>query len=154
MNENRALFCASLLLVGCLSNVVALKPEAKSVTIVHETDKPIRCKLLGKISGTSRDTDDKAAQTGAENDFRNQAADEGGNFALIEAERHGPVGTSSQKDYFVGGRALLCETEETEEAAAKAEAAEKEEKAKAEADAEAKAEAEKKAQDDEKKSKK
>ena len=155
MVKKQALFVLSVLLqTGCLSNVVALKPEAKSVQMVHETDRPIRCKLLAKISGTSRDTDDKAAQTGAENDFRNHAAEEGGNFALVEAERHGPVGTSSQKDYFVGGRALLCETEEMEEAQAKADAEAKEQKEKAASEAAEKEAAEKKEQADAKKAKK
>lgn len=111
-----------LLVTACLSNVVALSPKAEAVTIVRETDKPLRCEVRGKISGTSRSSDEKEARTGAENDFRNQAAELNANFALVEAERHGPVGTSSQQDYFFGGKALLCQTEEMEAASEKAEA--------------------------------
>jgi hypothetical protein len=135
-----------------LSNVVALTPEAKNVTIVHETDKPLRCDVLGKITGTSRSTDGKAAQTGAENDFRNQAAQyEGANFALVETERNNRVGTSDQRDVFLGGKALRCMTEEMEEEQAKKEAAEKAQKEKEAADASAKEAEEKKAEADEKK---
>ena len=150
-----ALFVVSALLSGCLSNVVALTPEAKNVTIVHETDKPLRCDVLGKISGTSRSTDAKAAQTGAENDFRNQAATFEANYALVETERNNRVGTSDQRDVFLGGKALRCTTDEMEEAQAKKEAQAKEQKEKEEAEAkakeEAKAEEEKKAAEEEKK---
>ena len=54
MTKKLALCLLTALLPGCLSNVVTLKPEAKSIAIVHETDKPLRCDVLGKISGMSR----------------------------------------------------------------------------------------------------
>jgi hypothetical protein len=148
----KALFVTSAVLTGCLSNIVALTPEAKNVQIVHETDKPIRCDVLGKISGTSRSTDAKEAQTGAENDFRNQAAAfEEANFALVETERNNRVGTSDQRDVFLGGKALRCMTEEIEEEQAKAEAEAKEQKEKEEAEAKAKAEEEEQAKAEEEK---
>jgi len=134
MSENRALFVACFLLPACLSNTVALAPEAKGVTLVRESERPLHCKVLKRISGTSRSSNEASARTGAENDLRNQAAELKGNFALVENERGGPVGTSSQRDYFVGGKALLCQTEEMEEADEKAEAEAKEKEAPADAE--------------------
>ena len=128
MLEKRALFILSVLIPGCLGNTVALEPEATKVTLVREGERPLHCKSLGKISGTSRASDEKAARAGAENDFRNQAAKLKGNFALLEAERGGPVGTSSERSFFIGGKALHCETEAMQEAADAAEAKEQAQK--------------------------
>ena len=114
----------TLLIPGCFGGTVALSPEAKSVTLVRASDRPLHCKPLGKITGSSKSTDAKLAKAGAENDFRNQAAELQANYAFIEAERSGPVGTSSQHDAFIGGKALRCQTEAMEDAADKA-AAEK-----------------------------
>lgn len=143
MSLARASLC--FLLTGCLSNVVALQPRAEGVKIVRETDKPLHCEVRGKISGTSRSSDQKEARAGAENDFRNQAAELKANFALIEAERGGPVGTGTQHDAFIGGKALFCRTEEMEEAEAKAEAAQREAREKEAAEREQREEEEKKA---------
>ena len=136
--NQRAWFVVCALLPACLGNVVALQPKAQSVKIVRETDRPLRCKVLGKISGTSRSSDEKEARAGAENDFRNQAADLNGNFALVEAQRGGQVGTGSLHDSFIGGKALICETEEMEEAQDKADAAAREARDKADAEREQK----------------
>jgi Domain of unknown function (DUF4156) len=150
MLKPRALLCLSVLSAcffpGCFPNVVALEPKAEGVKIVHETDKPLRCEVQGKISGTSRSADEKEGRTGAENDFRNHAAALKANFAFVEHERNGPVGTSSQKDYYLGGKALICQTEAMEEAEDKAQAAEREQKEKAEAEREQKEADEKKEQ--------
>jgi hypothetical protein len=127
---NKTLVIACLLLPGCFGTVATLQPNAKSVTVVHETDKPLHCEVLGKISGTSRSTDQKEARQGAENDFRNKAAALKGNFALIEAERGGQVGTGAEHDAYLGGRALFCQTEEMEEAKEKEEAAAREQREK------------------------
>jgi len=144
MTKKFALCLLTALLPGCLSNVVTLKPEAKSISIVHETDKPLRCDVLGKISGMSRSNDGKEAQTGAENDFRNQASEfEGANYAFVETERNNRVGTSDQRDAFLGGKALRCMTDEMEEAEAKKEAEAKQKQEKAEEEAKAKEEAKK-----------
>lgn len=151
MNRTSFILCA--LLPGCLGNVVPLQPKAQKVQIVHETDKPLHCEVLGKISGTSRSSDVKEARTGAENDFRNQAAELKGNFALIEAERGGQVGTGSLNDAYIGGKALLCQTEEMEEAKEKADAAAREQKDKEEAERQQKEADEKKAAKEKKKSK-
>jgi hypothetical protein len=152
MTKKLALCVLTALLPGCLSNVVTLKPEAKSITIVNETTKPLRCDVLGKISGMSRSTDGKEAQTGAENDFRNQASEfEGANFAFVETERNNRVGTSDQRDVFLGGKALRCMTDEMEEAEEKKAAADKEAKEKAEADEKAKEEEKQAAAAEEKK---
>jgi hypothetical protein len=151
MLKKRALFVVSIALPGCFANVVALEPKAQAVKVVHESDKPLHCDVLGKITGQSRSNDEKAARQGAENDFRNQAAELNANFAFIEAERSGPVGTSSQHDVFIGGKALRCQTEEMEEAADKAAAAEREQKEKVAAEREQK-EAEEKARAKDKKS--
>jgi len=142
--HRRAWLTVPLLVTACFSNVVVLSPKAEGVKIVRESDKPLRCEVRGKISGTSRSADEKEAKSGAENDIRNQAAEPDANFALVEAERHGPVGTSSQLDYFLGGKALFCQTEEMEATADKAEAEardkrEQEESAQKEKEAEEKA---------------
>ena len=112
----------SAFLPACFGNSVALEPRAHGVTLVHESDRPLHCKALGRISGTSTSDEEKGARAGAENDFRNQAAELKGNFALVEAARGGPVGTSSERNYFIGGKALLCQTEAMEDAQEKAEA--------------------------------
>jgi hypothetical protein len=155
MLKKSRLLIVSLVLPGCFSNVVALEPKAQSVTLVHESDKPLHCEVKGKISGTSRSANKQEAETGAANDFRNHAAELKANFAFIEAERSGPVGTSSQQDVFIGGKALLCETEAMEEAQDKADAAAREQKEKTDAEQEQKADDQKKAEaKDKKKSKK
>ena len=79
----KALFVGLVVLPGCLDNVAVLEPKAESVKVVRETDKPLRCDVLGKISGTSRSDDEKAARKGAENDFRNHAAELKANFAGV-----------------------------------------------------------------------
>jgi len=154
MTNKHALLVVATLLPGCFSNVVALEPKAEKVKIVHETDRPLHCDVKGKITGSSRSADEKEGRTGAENDFRNHAAELKANFAFVDAERNGPVGTSSQKDYFLGGKALYCQTEEMEDADEKAAAAAREQKEKADAEREQKEADEKKAAKDKKKPKK
>ena len=144
----------ALVLPGCLDSTVALSPEAKSVTLVHESDRPLHCKALGKITGTSKNTDGKLAKIGAENDFRNSAADLKANYAVVEAENGGPVGTSTERNSFLGGEALLCQTEAMEDADEKAAAEAQEKKEKEDADREQAAADEKKAQAEAKKHKK
>ncbi|MEO8900368.1 MAG: DUF4156 domain-containing protein [Polyangiaceae bacterium] len=109
-----------LFLAGCLGGTVALSPEAKSVTLVREGDRPLHCKALGKITGSSKSSDEKLAKAGAENDFRNHAAELKANFAVVESENGGPVGTSTQRNSFLGGQALLCQTEAMQDADDKA----------------------------------
>jgi hypothetical protein len=144
----------SALAPACFSNVVALEPNASKVKVVHETDKPLHCEVLGKINGMSRSADEKEGHTGAENDFRNHAAELKANYAYVEAERSGLVGTSSQKDYFVGGKALMCQTEEMEEAQDKQAAAARDAKDKADEEQKQKEAEEKQAAKDKKKGKK
>jgi hypothetical protein len=141
----KALVVVSVVLPGCFANVAVLEPKAAGIKVVHESDKPLRCQVLGKISGTSRSDDEKEARQGAENDFRNHAAELKANFAFIEAERSGPVGTSSQHDVFIGGKALRCQTEEMEEAEEKQAKSEREQKEKADAEREQKEAEEKQA---------
>lgn len=154
MSKKRALFAAAVCLPGCFGTVVALAPEAKNVTIVHETDKPLHCEVLGKIHGRSRSSDEKEAKIGAENDFRNRAAELNGNFAYVEAQRGGQVGTGAEYDAFIGGKALRCRTEEMEEAEEKKAVAAREAKEKEEAELKEKEAEEKKAKAEEKKAKK
>ena len=141
----------TLLLPGCLGGTVALSPQAKSVTLVRESDRPLHCKALGKITGSSKSTDEKLAKAGAENDFRNQAAELKANFAVVELENGGPVGTSGERKSFLGGEALLCQTEAMEDAEEKKAAEAQEKKEKEDADREQQEADEKKAQADEKK---
>lgn len=128
---------------GCLSDVVALEPKAGGVKVVHETDKPLHCDVLGKINGRSRSSDENEGRTGAENDFRNHAADLKANFALVESERSAPVGTGSQREHNLQGKALGCRTDEMEAEQEKAEAAAREAKEKEAAEQDAKAAEEK-----------
>ena len=151
MSNQRVFVVVSLLLPACLGNVVPLEPRAEKVQLVRETDKPLHCEMRGKISGTSRSSDEKEARVGAENDFRNQAADLKANFALIEAERGGQVGTGSLHDRFIGGKALFCQTDELEEAQEKAAAAAREAKEKEAAEREQKEAEEKKSKAKDKK---
>lgn len=151
----KALVVVSVVLPGCFANVAVLEPKAAGIKVVHESDKPLRCQVLGKISGSSRSDDEKEARQGAENDFRNHAAELKANFAFIEAERSGPVGTSSQHDVFIGGKALRCQTEEMEEAEEKQAKSEREQKEQADAEREQKeAEEKKQAAKDKKSAKK
>jgi hypothetical protein len=146
MSSSRALLVVSVVSVvlpGCLSNTVALAPEAKSVTLVRESDRPLHCKVLGKITGSSRSSDEKLAKEGAENDLRNHAAELKANYALVESENGGRVGTSNERDAFLGGKALLCRTDAMDEADEKAAAAEQEKKEKEVAEREQKEQAEK-----------
>ncbi len=136
-------FCA---LPACLGGTVALAPEAKSVTLVREGDRPLHCKSLGKITGSSSNSDEKLAKTGAENDFRNHAAELKANFAVVESENGGPVGTSTERNSFLGGQALLCQTEAMQDAAEKADADAQEKKEKADSDREQQEQDEKKEQ--------
>jgi len=148
MLKNSTLLVVSLLLPGCFGGGPALSPEAKGVTLVRESDRPLHCKFLGKINADSRDSDEKVARAGAETEFRNQAAAMKANFALIEADRASYVGTSTQRDIFLGGKALLCQTDAMEEANDKVEAkkraeAEQQDTAREEKEAEEKAEEQK-----------
>jgi len=146
MLKKRALLVVSIVLPGCFANVATLEPRAEGIQVVHESDKPLRCDVLGKITGRSRSDNEQEARKGAENDFRNQAAELQANYAFIEAERSGPVGTSSQHDAFIGGKALRCQTEAMEEAEDKAAAAKREQKEKDDAEREQKDADEKKSQ--------
>ena len=153
MLKKRALFVVSVLLPAC-GSVVALSPKAASVTLVHESDRPLHCKFLGKINGSSRSSDEKEARQGAENDLRNRAADLKANFAFAEVERIGRVGTSSEQDAFVAGSALLCQTEAMEDAQEKANEKAQAQKEQDEADAKQKEQDEKKQDKKDKNSKK
>ena len=59
MSKSHALLLMPLFFCGCLPEVVALNPNAANVKVVHETDKPLRCEVLGKIQGMSRSSDQK-----------------------------------------------------------------------------------------------
>lgn len=143
MSAAGALLAIVALAGGCIfGNVVALEPGAKNVKIVRESDKPLHCEFLGRISGTSRSGEEKEAREGARNDFRNHAAELKANFALIEAEQSSRVGTSQNRDYFLRGQALSCKTDEMIEAEEKKEeearVAKEEQEAKEQAEREAK----------------
>src|SRR5262249_39164761 len=127
MKSARILCILSVLLPAC-GHMVALEPEAKSVELIHESDRPLHCKVLGKITGQARSSSEKEAREGAENDFRNHAAELKANYAMIDNENGGKMGTSSEINSFIGGKALKCQTEAMEEAEEKAKAKAKEEK--------------------------
>ena len=116
MTQSASFYLLALLSAGCVFNsVTKLDPKAANVELVRETDKPTDCKLLGKITGTSHADTEKEAKKGAENDLRNQTAKLKGNFALVESQRGGPVGTTSQREVVIQGRALFCKTLEMQQ---------------------------------------
>lgn len=116
MNKILPLTLVAVLLPGCFFNsVVKLKPEAEKVQLVPETEKPSECKFMGKIAGRSHADEEKEAKQGAENDFRNKAAALKANFAVIENVRGGRVGTTSQRDVVINGKAYACKTLEMQE---------------------------------------
>ena len=153
MLKTPTLLVVSLLLPDCFGSVATLTPQAGGVTLVRDSDRPLHCKFLAKINGTSRSSDEKVAREGAENDFRNHAAELNANFAVAEVERPSRVGTSGEQDFFIGGTAQLCQTEAMEEAKDKADAdaeaqqekADEAQKEKADADLKAQEQADKKA---------
>jgi hypothetical protein len=110
-----ALLVLSCALGGCVTeSIVETRPGAAKVTIVNEVDKPFRCKTLADIHGTSRSTDEAKAKAGAQNDFKNKAASFRANYALVENENSGNVGTSTIREVFIRGKALRCEDPEKE----------------------------------------
>lgn len=139
---------ALVLLPSCVFNSVKkLEPEAEHVTVVTDASRPIDCRVLGKINGSSHADDQKHAHQGAENELRNQAAKMKANFALIETDRNGPVGTTKQVEVFLTGKALACRTPEMEAEEEKRHEAElkaKEEKEQREAEEKERKEAEEK----------
>ncbi len=102
-----AMFAAFALAAGC-AGPVALRADAKSIPVVHESDKPLHCKVIAEIAGRGRGKDQAAANQNAMNEFRNSAADHKATHALIESETGGPVGTTDSMQAFVGGKALQC----------------------------------------------
>ncbi len=156
MPHAKSLLWLSVLLPSCFfASVSKLSPEGKQVEVVRETTRPVNCEILEKINGTSRADDEKTAREGAENDFRNKAADLKANFALIEVERSQKVGTTSTREVFIGGKALFCRTLEMEAAEekkreqAQAEKEEKERKAQEEKERKEQEEKDKKAVEEE-----
>jgi hypothetical protein len=113
MARTIALLALSCALGGCVTeSIVQARPAASKVTIVNEVDKPFRCKTLADIHGTSRSTDEAKAKVGAQNDFKNQAAKFRANYAMVEAENSGNIGSSTMKEVFIRGKALRCEEPE------------------------------------------
>jgi hypothetical protein len=149
MRKN-ALFLALPLTLfpGCVfDSVTKLEPEAEHITLVNEVDRPTNCKVLGKIQGSSRSSETKQARKGAENEFRNQALKLKANYALIENDRGGHVGTTTQQEVVLNGKALYCKTLEMEtkeeEAKEKARVEKEEKERKAQEEKERKAEEDK-----------
>lgn len=99
--------CLVLAVPAC-AGAVALRPDAKSIPVVHETDKPLHCKVVAEIVGNAQGKDQAAARESAMNEFRNSAADHKATHALVETETGGPVGTTDAMKAFVGGKALQC----------------------------------------------
>jgi hypothetical protein len=100
---------------GCVTeSIVQARPAASKVTIVNDTDKPFNCKVLADIHGESESSDEAKAKTGAQNDFKNKAAGFRANYAWVEAENSGNVGTSTIRRVFIRGKALRCPEPEKE----------------------------------------
>ena len=87
--------CSLVLGVGCVENIVEVRPQAAAVKVVKEDDRPFRCTIVGDIHGVARSQDEAKARKGAENDMRNQAASLRGNYAMVEIDRAKNVGITS-----------------------------------------------------------
>ncbi|MGE5783997.1 MAG: DUF4156 domain-containing protein [Myxococcales bacterium] len=148
MSKTSPIILLAFVSSACFFNsVTKLDAEAKHVHLVTDTDKPSECKFLGKITATSHADDEKLARQGAENELRNRAAELRGNFAVIEQARGGRIGTTSQREVVINGKAYHCRTLDMqvaeEEKAAQALAEKEEREAKAEAEEQARLEEEK-----------
>ena len=106
-----ALLFLPFALQGCVhENFVELGQAAAKVKAVRESDKPLRCKVLGEVHGVSRAQSEDKARQGAENDLRNQASQfVKANYVLIEIDRPKPIGTTTYREVFLGGKALACD---------------------------------------------
>jgi hypothetical protein len=111
MKKTFVALMSTTVLYGCVvqENIVQVLPQAAAVKLVKEDDKPLRCKVLGEIHGTSRSQDQDKAHKGAENDIKNQAAALKANYALVEIDRSGNIGSTNYREAFLGGKALKCE---------------------------------------------
>gem|GEM_PF-2337708 len=100
-----------LLAPACLFNSVAkLSDEGKPVQLVRETTAPVNCRVIEKITGSSKSDKEEEAFEGARNDFRNNAGRLKANYALVESERASNVGTTQTREVFIQGKALNCTT--------------------------------------------
>jgi Domain of unknown function (DUF4156) len=102
-------FSAMLFACAYREKLVKVEPGAQDVKVVKPDDKPFRCKVLGDVQGSSRSEDKDKARSGAENDLKNRTAALKGNYAVIEADRSNPVGTTSYTETVLAGKALQCE---------------------------------------------
>src|SRR5450432_2866254 len=110
MRKTLVVLVSCALFSGCIAeSMVEVRPQASGVKLVREDDKPFRCKIVGDVHGTSRAADEAKAHRGAENDMKNQAASLKANYAMIEIDRAKNIGTTSYKEVFLGGKALVCD---------------------------------------------
>jgi hypothetical protein len=126
MNANLLLFPVLVFGVPCCAGPVELRADARSIPIVHETDKPLHCKVVADIVGNAQGKDEAAARESARNQFLNAAADHKATHALVLSESSGPVGTTDGVKAFVGGKALQCTENPPDEEASDAGSAEAE----------------------------
>ena len=91
-----------------------LRPEAASVQVVSESDKPLHCQTLGTITGKASADTEQAARDAAVIAFRNEAGKRNANYALITQENGGKVGTTGSSQVALVGKALKCTDSEAE----------------------------------------
>ena len=103
-----AIGSSSVLACAYSEKVVKASPEAMTVKVVRQDDKPFHCDVLGDIQGSSRAEDKDKARGGAENELRNHTYGLKGNYAVIETDRSNPVGASGYTETVLIGKALKC----------------------------------------------
>jgi len=105
---------ASVGLMGC--SAIQLNPNAHRV-IASRNAAPKGCKYLGSVVGSQGNfftggwTSNKNLAEGSMNDMKNKAANMGGNYIQIEADRAGMTGSSSSNMY--GSSGSLAQTDVT-----------------------------------------
>jgi len=110
MTRTLTLMIVAGVLSGCVTeDIVDPGPGAGKVTLVKESEMPLRCKTLGDVHGVSRAQSEAKARRGAENDIKNRAVALKANYVLVDIDRVKPVGTSPYREIFLGGKALACE---------------------------------------------
>jgi hypothetical protein len=115
---SRLLAAGAVLFIACGGCVtgqkIALDPAAAKIKLVHEHDKPLRCKAVADVRSEARGASDETAKESAGNAIRNAAAKyKNINYVQLDKEQVSPVGTTDAREAFFTGKALICTEDET-----------------------------------------
>lgn len=108
------LACAACVTACVNAQSVALDPVAAKIKLVHEYDKPLRCKAVADVHAEARGGSNETAKENAGNAIRNAAAKyKRINYVEVDKETLGQVGTTDTRTAFFSGKALICTEDET-----------------------------------------